>query len=589
MKPVLAAFILFLGVAGLTVAASSCSSPNGDAAAGCVPGRTLACTCKGGGQGLKNCAADGSVFEACEFCKEPANIGVEAGFKDVAAELGLDEGIGPCVGFDDFDNDGDQDMIMSKMNDNPGAGAPGQVVIYENLGAGHFSPKPVAKLLDGMTILCIAADFDRDGLDDVVIKSDPTSEKPALSYFRNLGKFAFENQASGFDFVPLDDHMILGLGTFDYDNDGWLDLVIGRSHGGGPSSSDACKMKENDFVCEVAPYAGTSGPVVYRNDQGKFKLTPFLLNGPFPGTTNTLAFADLDGNGLPDVVMANDWYSNHVHLQETPGKFKRAESVIGMALFNHGMGLAVADFDNDGFADVYGADLGPNNLWFGSAKGVFTNLNKETGVSATTRYHSNWAAIAEDFNLNGFADIYVASSGVVTNEEDMIKMAMVSSSPINELIPQFDILFWNHGGREFSPITLPHRGQQQPTVIFASSATADYDGDGDMDILASTGDGLQVRLLQNQQPPGDFIEVELIGKKSNPHGIGAVVELIKSGVAIQRRFVGTGGCIGNSWHLAHFGLGTAGPVDGIRVRWPGGHQQVVSNVTSNQVLKIQED
>jgi hypothetical protein len=589
MKRFGAAVLAVVGAAAILTVAPSCSNDASPSRV-CIPGRTVSCTCDTGGEGLHSCRADGTGYEPCSFCKDVPNIGVEAGFVDVSAELGgLEKGVGPCVGFDDFDGDGDEDAILSAPTTGAGAFAPAQVVIYENLGAGKFSPQPVGKLLQGLSLLCTSADFDRDGLPDVVIKADTLDDKAILAYFKNLGKFQFQQDDLGFDIVPLDDHMVLGMGKFDANNDGWLDLVIGRSHGGGPSTSDACKMLENDFVCESAPYPGSAGPVVYRNDNGRFKLMPFMLNGPFPGTTNALAFADLDGNGLTDVVMANDWFSNHVHLQKNPGQFSRAETALGFDQFNHGMGIAVNDFDLDGYPDVFITDLGPNNLWFGSAAGTFENLNKQTGISAVTRYHSNWASIAEDFNLNGLPDIFVASSGVVTNDEDMVKMAMVLNAPINDLVPQFDLLFWNHGNREFKPITLPHRGKQNPFVIFGTAATADYDADGDMDVLVSTGEGLQMRFLRNEQPPGNYLTVELTGKQSNPHGIGAVVELMKSGIVAQRRYAGTGGSLGTSWHKVHFGLGESPAVDGVRVRWPGGNTQTVTSVTANRTLKIIED
>lgn len=590
MNRIVTAFLGIIGAGALLVAAPSCSSNEGNAALVCVPGRTLSCSCDTGGEGLQTCLPGGSGYGTCSFCQEAPNIGIEAGFVDVSPGLGgLDEGVGPCLGFDDFDIDGDQDIILTARSSDPSTFSPGQVMIYENLGGGKFSPKPVALLSTGTSLLCVSADFDRDGKPDVVVKVDGLDNSSTLAYFKNLGGFKFEKDELGFDVIPLDDHMVLGLGTFDANNDGWLDLVIGRSHGGGPSTSDACKMLENDFVCESSPHPGTSGPIVYRNDNGRFKLLPFMLSGPFPGTTNALAFADLDGNGLPDLVMANDWYSNHVHLQTAAGHFSRAETNLGLAQFNHGMGIAITDFDLDGYPDVYITDLGPNNLWFGNSKGTFENLNKKTGVSAITRYHSNWASIAEDFNLNGLPDIFVASSGVVTNEEDMIKMAMVAMAPINDLVPQFDLLFWNHGNRVFAPMSLPHRGHQNPFVIFASSAAADYDGDGDVDILVSAGDGLQMRLLRNEQPPGNYLTIELVGTRSNPHGIGAVVELMKSGIVAQRRYAGAGGSLGTSWHRVHFGLGTSPTLDGVRVRWPGGHTQVVSGVAANRVLTIVED
>ncbi|MBM4375218.1 MAG: CRTAC1 family protein [Deltaproteobacteria bacterium] len=581
---------LMLGLGALVLVAPSCGSEDSATPRVCVPGRTVKCSCDDGGQGLQSCLLDGSGFEACSFCKAKPDPSTEAGFADITAAMNLMNGSGPCLGFDDFDADGDPDLILSqaKTVHNGNTFAPAEMVIYVNEGGGKFSAQPVARLAEGFAMLCTTGDFDRDGLPDVVIEVDQFDQPGKLLLLRNKGKFVFEIDPEGFDIVPIDDSMLLALGTFDSDNDGWLDVVLGRSHGGGPASGEACKMLENDFVCESTPYPGSQGPLLWRNVTGRFKLDLSAFTGPFPGTTNALGFADFDGNGLTDMFMANDWYSNHLHLQMSPGKFKRAETLLGLNLFNHGMGVGINDFDRDGHPDIYVADLGPNSFWFGKPDGTFENLNAELGISAVTRYHSNWATIAEDFNLNGYPDLFVASSGLVTNDEDMVKMAVVSSSPLKEVVPQFDILFWNRGNREFFPSTLPHRPGQRPVVVLASSATADYDGDGDLDIVTAAGDNLQFRFLRNEQPPGNFLMLNLVGTASNPHGIGAVVDLMKGDEMVQRRYVGSGGSIGNSWKTVHFGLGTETKVERIRIRWPAGGTQFLNDVDGNQILRVVE-
>lgn len=578
-----------MGVGALLLGAPSCGS---DAAApkACVPGRTVKCTCDDGGQGLQTCLADGSGFDVCGFCKAKPDPSTEAGFADITAAMNLLNGSGPCVGFDDFDADGDPDLLMSQAKQGMSGNtfAPAELVIYVNYGDGTFSPQPITRLAEGFAMLCTTGDFDRDGLPDVVVEVDQYNSPGKMFLLRNKGTFTFEVDPEGFDIMPIDDSMLLALGTFDANNDGALDVMLGRSHGGGPASGEACKMLENDFVCESTPYPGSQGPLLWLNSGGRFKLDLSAFNGPFPGTTNALAFADIDANGLTDIFMANDWYSNHLHLQVAPGQFKRAETVLGLNLFNHGMGIGINDFDVDGHPDIYVADLGPNNFWFGKPDGTFENLNAQTGISAVTRYHSNWATVAEDFNLNGLPDLFVASSGLVTNDEDMVKMAVVSMSPLKEVVPQFDLLFWNRGNREFFPTTVPHRPGQHPVVILGSSATADYDGDGDLDLVVAAGDDMQFRFLRNEQPPGNFLMLDLVGTKSNPHGIGAVVDLMKGDEMVQRRYVGTGGSVGNSWKRVHFGLGTQTKVERVRIRWPAGGTQFLTDVDGNQVLRVVE-
>lgn len=584
--------------AGIAVAALSSPLALGVSCGGadiekvCVPGRTETCACDGGGQGLHSCKADGSGFGGCGSCPVVAKPAPPAELRDVTAELGLPENAGPCVGFDDFDGDGDLDLVTSRLLEKQVGLSivQAELLVYANLGDGTFSKAPVGKLLEGGAMVCTTADYDRDGRPDIVVETGKPAEGETrrLFFFRNDGNFTFTDVADGFDVATVEDNLVITVATFDYDTDGWLDIMIGRALGGGANSSDNCSMTDNDFVCTAPPFMGAQEPLVYRNVNGKFTRLKSAFKGPYPGTTNALAFADLDGNGLPDVFMANDWYTNHLHLQVKPGVYERAESVLGLNLFNHGMGVGINDFDLDGHPDVYVADLGPNSFYFGKADGSFENVNQELGISSVTRYHSNWAVLPEDFNLDGLPDLFVASSGLVTNEEDMAKMAVAFSGAVNELVPQFDLVFWNQGGRSFEPTTLPHRGEQYPMVVLAQSAAGDFDGDGDLDVLVSAGEGLELRLLRNEQPKGNYLMLELIGSKSNPHGLGAVVELLKEGVTTQRRYVGSGGSLGSSHKGAHFGLGDATSVESVRIRWPSGTVQVLNDVQGNQTLRVAE-
>jgi len=578
---------------GLSVgAAASCGSSEVAPPKACVPGRTVACTCDGGGDGLQTCRGDGSGYDACGFCKIRVKAAAPGKLDDVTEELGLIGGAGPCLGFDDFDGDGDPDLIMGHLTaEQTGMTiAPAELVIHSNDGAGSFSKEPVAKLLTGGAIICVTGDFDRDGLPDIVaeVGQPETGVKRRLYHFRNLGDFKFEDRLTAFDVTPITDQLLLAIGTYDSDNDGQLDIIIGRANGGGPATSESCGMEENDFICDGIVSMGQTGPLLYRNVGGSFVLMTKTFKGPFPGTTNALAFADLDENGLTDFFMANDWYTNHLHMQVKPGVYQRAESILGLNLFNHAMGASINDYDLDGRPDIYVADLGPNTFYFGKPDGTFENLNKELGISAVTRYHSNWATLGEDFNLDGLPDVFVASSGLVTSEEDMIKMAVVFSGPINEKPPQFDLLFWNQGDRQFEPATLPHRGDQNPMVVLASSATADIDADGDLDIAVGAGEGLQLRILRNQQKTGNHLILDLVGKASNPHGVGAVVDLLEGGVVRARRYAGNGGSVGNSWKHVHFGLGDKETIDQVRIRWPAGGVQVLDDVAANQRLRVTE-
>ncbi len=556
----------------------------------CVPGRTMPCDCAPGSRGLQSCNADGLGYGACGACRPHPTPGPDASFTDVTLDLGLPDRAGPCVGFEDFDGDGRVDLVLGAAIE-PGMMGPPKVEvrIYANAGAGHFSKDPVATLATGYGITCAAADLDDDGDVDLLFAVGSKSQA-SLALYRNDGGFKFALVGDGIDKQTTDERSILALGLVDYDGDGWLDAVVGRQHGVSAMSGSQCHLTADDFTCDVPANPGNPTPLLYKNDHGKFRATPGAFAPPYSGTTNALAFADFDGNGLPDVLLSNDWYSNHLQLQKSPGVFQHGESAAGLNQYNHGMGAAVADYDLDGNLDIYGADLGPNNLWFGIGHGVFENHAKDAGVAAPTRFQSTWAPIGEDFNLDGLTDVFVAASGSVTDEDGLIQMGL--NSTVLAPDAQHDLLFWNHGDRAFAPVKLAHRAGQSPTVIAGATAAADFDGDGDLDLAVATGMDMQFRLLRNEQPGGSWLTLRLRGKPSNPHGIGAIVELLKGGAVLATRAVGAQGSLGSSWRRVHFGLGGASSVDAVRVRWPngqpGGKVQEIAGVKANQELVVSE-
>ncbi len=564
----------WLFVAGAVACGNTPAAP-----APCVPGRTVTCACVTGGQGIQTCHADGSGFDSCQFCGVARD-----GFTDVTSELGLPSGAGSCLGFEDFDGDGKVDMLLSVGN------VPTQAQIFAGLGGGKFATVAAAKLdQDGFQDKCAIADADNDGRPDILQAIGGSGpDGSAVKYWHNLGGFKFEQPMGAIDKPYMSDQLVVGMGVWDYDQDGWIDLFVGRLFTvSGAAGPGACQFtSDRDFRCLLPMKANNPAPRVFHNDHGKFSEAANVLTGPFPPTTNAMAIADFDGNGRIDLFMSNDFYVDHLHMQTAPGKFVHAEHEKNIEEYNHGMGAAIGDFDGNGRWDVYGVDLGPNNLWLGQGDGSFRNRALELGVSKPTHFCSNWAPLAEDFDLDGRTDIFAASAAVVDNDPDMVTMA-TSSGTLSDHVGQNDFLFWNEGG-SFSSQKLAHRGTQVANVIYATSAVADPDGDGDLDILVAAGMPLQLRYLRNDQRPGTWLVVDPEGTTSNRDGIGAQIELLQQGQVIAMRTVGSQGSLGQSWRRAHFGLGGAQSVDQVRVRWPSGKVQTIGPVKANQVLAVKE-
>jgi hypothetical protein len=443
-------------------------------------------------------------------------------------------------------------------------------------------------MAQGMSPLCATADIDRNGfVDIVVVVVVPSAGGAVIDLYLNRGGFDFVRADGGVGPRALPNPLNMGLGLWDYDRDGWIDVFLGQYLGGKVTELPDCHfISDADFVCPIPTALGFPPPRIYHNDHGTLTLAEGVFGGPFPGTTNAVAFSDLNRDGLTDVFMSNDWYVNHVQHARSGGGFEHAERDYGVDRFNHGMGAAIADFNGDGHLDVYGADLGLNNLWFGGANAKMKNRALDLGIAAATRYHSNWGPVAADFDLDGWSDVFVTAAAVVDNEDDLARIGLGLKAL--SLVPQHDLLFWNEQGNGFSSQQLPHRDGDEPFVVMGGSATADVDKDGDLDIAVASGAPPQFRFLRNDQSPGSYLVVDLEGTTSNRDGIGAEVTLKEGGQVIALRTVGSQGSIAQSWHRAHFGLAGRSQIEEVQVRWPSGTIQVLGPVAANQVVLVTE-
>ncbi|HEY5242309.1 MAG TPA: VCBS repeat-containing protein, partial [Polyangiaceae bacterium] len=339
-----------------------------------------------------------------------------APFQDIAQAAGLPAVGDSCMAFEDLDGDGHVDVLLA---------TPANLVLYLGDGAGGFHARPIpftpfAATGAAGTGTCAVGDVDADGKPDIVLTSVGAIE---AHYLHNLGGGSFQDTQTLVPPLPTA-YGIMGAGLADFDGDGRLDLVVAAwSLDNGLSTGSAtCGCVPDGYACVIPGTRCLPPPVVYLNDgTGGFTTTPHSLGSPSdcgPANTNALGIADYDGDGRPDVFIADDWGTDRLYLNGTGMQFTEVWSTLGTKGYNHAMGVAFEDFDRDGRLDVYVSDIGSDQLYLGTGSGLAFH-GEDWGVAAPTRFHSGWAPLAEDFDSDGWLDVYLASSALVGSYADL--------------------------------------------------------------------------------------------------------------------------------------------------------------------------
>ena len=516
---------------------------------------------------------------------EPAEKPGPLMFMDVTMSAGLPPASADCAAFRDLDGDGRDDILLSPLS-NTGKFA-GQLVLLLSRGGGTFESVPIATTLKTAGA-CEIVDVDGDGRNDIVIEDNPFEQGATRFEVLHNGGGA----PPAFSEQPLDATRIAAMhqiGFFDYDNDGQLDLFEGpfNLQGLGPNV-ERCDVGENDFQCHMK--AGTNVPassVILRGmGGGHFVASP--LAGA-PGQNNAPAFIDWNGDGFVDLFQSNDFGVNQLLLNQGGKSLADALPAMNAAPYNHGMGVAFADFNRDGRWDFYGCDIGPDQLYYGKGEGAVQNVTAMVGLVEPTRLHSGWAPLAADFNNDAWTDLFVLNTALVSSNDELKQMVFDDIARTQALQEDFALASW--GGTAFVLARVPHRDLHFAPVAQGSQAMGDFDGDGRVDVLTLSGPRGEVRLLRNVTDTGraHWLDVHLVPGSGNSGGRGALVIVRDGPLELGRHAVGVEGHRINSTLDAHFGLGAHTSVQ-VSVRWPGGGmvQEVAGPVGVDGVLVVHQ-
>ena len=522
-------------------------------------------------------------------------------FTEISREAGLDfrhingaspdkhqaETIGSGGLFFDFDNDGWVDIFLVDGGSiaDPDAARQARHRLYRNRGNGTFedvTAKSDIQHRDYGMGAC-AGDYDNDGRVDL--------------YVTNFGpNVLYHNDGNGVFTDVTRTARVAGPGLWstscafaDLDRDGDLDLFVTNYVAADAKHSPFCgnaKLRMR-FYCHPLNFEPLPN-IVYRND-GNGVFTDVSAQsgiGAYRGNGLGVVIADFDGDGWPEVFVANDSVPNFLFHRTGEWRFEETALRAGVAVATDGkaragMGADAGDYDGDGQLDLVVTNLDSEmySLYRGLGNRLFAYATPESGIGPATLPFVGFGVVFFDFDNDMQIDLGFANGHIMDNAPLYRPGATYA---------QRNLLFRNVGRRQFADVTRSAGPGFALEKVSRGLVSGDIDNDGDLDLLV-TNNGQTADLLRNEGGSGNnALLVRTIGTESNRDGVGAVLRLT-AGARTQIREVKAGSSyLGQNDARQHFGLGKVTRVDRLEVRWPSGRTELLKDLQANQIITIRE-
>lgn len=483
----------------------------------------------------------------------------------------------------DHDNDGDMDLFIPNgsrrftdlLSIKPDEFEPWRFYINEGV---RFREAAASSGLDirGWGTGCAIGDINADGYDDIFVTTASGSNRLLLN--TGTGKFEDRTEQTGL----INERFSTGAAFGDLDRDGDLDLLVATYLDESQPPEDDCRWKGVEVMCGPKGFP-MSADLLYRNDGGRFTEVPALQ--AYKGYGLGVVLFDVEPDGDSDIFIANDSSENRLFINQGNWQFKETGLMAGVALSGSGMtqagmGVDAGDLDGDGLPDLVVTNFSDdtNNFYRNEGRGMFNEWASRSGMESISYAHLGWAVLLEDFDLDGDLDVFIVNGHVYPQADDA-GFSVSYRQPMQ-------LLF--NDGRGILTENRQRLGKSAELAMAArGAAPADFDGDGDIDIVIIR-DAQPPLLLRNDLPEKThhWLRVRLRGGPGNPHAIGARIVIDVRGKQQTREIRANRGYLSAGEPVATFGLGGQDRVDRITVYWPDGTRQQLAGVSADQVLIV---
>jgi len=511
------------------------------------------------------------------------------GFKHDSGAFGgkfLPETLGSGCAFLDYDADGWPDILLVNGMDWPGHKQERSTLkLYRNNRNGTFTDVTRAAGLDvemyGMGVA--VGDYNNDGFPDLLITCVGQNR-----LFRNTGKGTFVEATRSSGLLGRQAFSTSAL-WFDYNRDGWLDLFVCNYVKWSPEHDVFCSSDgKRKSYCTPEAYHGETCWLFRNRGDGTFEDVT-ATSGIFDATSKSLGVAmlDYDYDGWPDLLVANDTQPNKLYRNLRNGTFKDVALEAGVAFSAEGkaragMGVDVGDVQNNGGQNIAVTNFDNEmiGLYRAMSPGVYNDIALQTGIGEVSRATLGFGCAFADMNLDGALDLLVVN-GHIDETVRNIRYGVGYAQPPH--------LFLNDGSGRFHDVAATVGTEFASPKVGRGLAYADFDRDGDLDVLITTNNG-PAFLYRNDQLSGTrSIRLYLVGTKSNRDAIGARVRLTASGVTQSRMVKSGSSYLSQSEFALTFGLGKQDKAERVVIDWPNGRTEEFKNLSAGRSYRCVEE